>query len=207
LLPGVGPGKSPREGTWADVVDSIPYFLLGGGPIPPLFLINEVLKTGKVDAGMSGGCEWPPSELNEDEYELLVEELLARPDKKHSRGDGSDSFSLGPYKRLPTPEWVHTKEDFMYWSIEVSQGVPALKYRELSHRRKELAVAVGRAYRAGDMALGDQLEPELTKVEDEKEKHFRSHSRLTPEAERNAPARHTPRSFSYVDGKRIRGEL
>jgi hypothetical protein len=48
--------------------------------IPSYKVLNNLLKSGKIDAGADGGCEWPPFELSADEYNELVSEL-----KKNNR--------------------------------------------------------------------------------------------------------------------------
>ena len=50
----------------------IPY-LLYFGVIPSREAINEVLRKGGGDAGMSPGASWEPFELTEDEYWEIVE--------------------------------------------------------------------------------------------------------------------------------------
>jgi hypothetical protein len=52
-----------------------------GDVIPPRHVLNSTLRTGKCDAGMSGGCIWKPFEIAEDEYAELVEELITLPDR------------------------------------------------------------------------------------------------------------------------------
>lgn len=63
----------------------LPYlFLPGEGekPVPPLPVINEVLDSGKWDAGMSGALEWTPFQISEAEYGELVEELVTDPRRR-----------------------------------------------------------------------------------------------------------------------------
>ena len=77
-LPGVGDVKQLSTGTWADVLEAMPYLLLDRSPIPPLDVANEILATGFDDAGMSGGCEWPRHTLSLDEYAVLRKTLVER---------------------------------------------------------------------------------------------------------------------------------
>jgi hypothetical protein len=74
--PGVGRGEFPREGDLADLLFAIPYLLMD--EIPPLAVLNDVLRRGREDAGMSGGCIWEPFEIDATEYGELVEELQRR---------------------------------------------------------------------------------------------------------------------------------
>lgn len=136
-IPGLGADKVALEGTWADVLEAIPYFLMPGGPIPPRELVNEALKLGVLDAGMSGGCEWDATELDEESYNGVVHELLARP-PRHIAFGGGQLEDVGSYKQLAAPAWVRTQSDFTFWSVEIARGVPGLAHRELSHRIDDL---------------------------------------------------------------------
>jgi hypothetical protein len=72
-MSGIGPWLHPRDGTVADLLRAIPYFVMGS--IPPPVLVNDRLVRGIYDAGMSGGCIWEPFELDAREFDLVVEEL------------------------------------------------------------------------------------------------------------------------------------
>ena len=91
----VGPTKSESHGTWADVVEALPYFLVDGGPIPPRRALNEVLRLGVQDGGMSGGAEWPPHELSEVEYARMRSNLLGRPDSPFASVEVPDALEPG----------------------------------------------------------------------------------------------------------------
>jgi hypothetical protein len=54
-----------------DFVFDVPY-LLSRGVIPPLHVMNEVLKEGGGEAGMSPSTTWETFELSGDEYDELV---------------------------------------------------------------------------------------------------------------------------------------
>lgn len=165
-IPGIGPGKVAHEGTWADVLEAVPYFLMPGGPIPPRQLVNEVLKVGVVDAGTSGGCEWDATELDEESYNGVVHELLARP-PQHVAYGGGHLEEVGCYKRLPAPPWVRTQSEFTFWSVEIARGVPALVHRDLCRRIDELVQAASDAYKHGDQLQQDRLEAALVEAEEE----------------------------------------
>jgi hypothetical protein len=72
----IGPWLTPRTGSIADLLRAIPYFVMH--EIPPLVLMNDRLVRGGYDAGMSGGCIWKPLELEEGEFDALVEDLQRR---------------------------------------------------------------------------------------------------------------------------------
>lgn len=44
--------------------------------IPPLCVVNEVLVSGKVDAGMSGCFQWEPITVDEAEYKAIQDSLI-----------------------------------------------------------------------------------------------------------------------------------
>ena len=74
----------PAEWTYASLADflfALPFFLPRDfeQPVPPLTVLNEIFTSGKLDAGMSGGCEWKSFEISQDEYDELAQELLTRP--------------------------------------------------------------------------------------------------------------------------------
>lgn len=46
---------------------------------PPLHIINEELRTGGSDQGMSGGCFWKAFEITDSEYRELADEMLTSP--------------------------------------------------------------------------------------------------------------------------------
>lgn len=166
LLPGVGPGKTPAEGTWADVLESIPYFLMPGGPIPPRHIVNEVLQLGVVDAGMSGGCEWDAVELDEEGYAAVVADLLARPPRQIA-WSSEERQEIGAYHDLPPPAWVRNRSDYLFWSVEVSRGVPGLTHRDLRRKINDLLTQAHVAFQRGDEREQARLEAEVAEAEKE----------------------------------------
>ena len=49
--------------------------------IPPMSALNDAFNGAKADAGMSGGIEWKPFEIDTQEYAELVEILYTDPEK------------------------------------------------------------------------------------------------------------------------------
>lgn len=45
------------------------------GIFPPLHILNEILRSGGGDGGMSPGAIWTPFEITEEEYEELTNEI------------------------------------------------------------------------------------------------------------------------------------
>ena len=66
----------PRTGSLAEFVLDVPY-LLFNGVVPPLRILNAVLRTGGGDAGMSPGTGWKPFRITRQEYDELVRHLRA----------------------------------------------------------------------------------------------------------------------------------
>jgi hypothetical protein len=89
------------------LLNDIPYFLMEGKLIPPRRILNDLLRRGVDDAGMSGRVEWVPFELGEDEYGAVVEELLQR---------GMTLSDIEP------PDNVNTYEIWGEWGIVYRMG-------------------------------------------------------------------------------------
>ena len=83
IMPAVGDG----EGSWEyapldEFLLSVPAFVYAlkfYGIIPPIHILNEVLESGRDDAGMSGGAKWKPFSVSASEYGELVENLITHP--------------------------------------------------------------------------------------------------------------------------------
>lgn len=82
LLPPIGTDRLRKIGSLTDLVRAIPN-LIFLNVIPPLNILNQVLRTGREDAGMSGGAEWEPFEANSEEYKTLVEDLESYPERSY----------------------------------------------------------------------------------------------------------------------------
>lgn len=77
----IGPAQWTHA-TLPEFLFALPSLLRPDGsqqPIPPLAVLNELFKSGRMDAGMSGGSEWKPFEISELEYEELIEWLATNP--------------------------------------------------------------------------------------------------------------------------------
>lgn len=153
ILAGVGSETTRRRGTWADVIEAIPYFLYPGFPVPPLQVVNELLREGEFIAGMSGGCVWPPTVLDDAAYQAVVSDLLRRPDRR--------------YVVAEAPEWVRTLEDYRFWGGEVAWGVPAAENRNYVQQLTRLGEEIAAARRQGEIARADALQEEQTRLHQE----------------------------------------
>ncbi len=135
-------GEVEQRGDLVDLLNAIPYFL--DKYVPPLAVINTVLKRGEADAGMSGGASWDPFTLSSEEYEMLTQTLEAR-----------------GLAALECPDWVITWMDWMIWRYEVDKGVPAIQHRELQSVCTALERRLEQAERDGDSEAAGRLHLEL----------------------------------------------
>ncbi|MFP5214053.1 MAG: hypothetical protein ACLGPL_11820 [Acidobacteriota bacterium] len=122
----------PIEGSLADFIQDIPYFL-SFDLIPPLSVMNEKFSSGEDDAGMSGGCVWEPFVITRPEYEEVVRELQAR----------------GLRYVLP-PEWVRNRTDWYIWLFEYEIGVPSEEHYQLWREEEKWAQRLRQARNEDD---------------------------------------------------------
>jgi hypothetical protein len=109
------PGRtSKREDSLLVLVYDIPYF--GAcGVFPPLHLLNQLLRSGGSQGGMSPGATWEPLSLSEHEYQALVAAVRAiapKNLKKRARYAGL------PF--LSDPAFDH-HQDYFDWVREVCE--------------------------------------------------------------------------------------
>ena len=106
ILPPVGDAETHRHGTVKELLFAIPYFFLRDrlNIIPPISVLNDLLKLGIVDAGMSGGYRWRPFEISQEEYDELVEELLTLPDSQ--------------FELIKVPEQINTFSEWSMWRLK-----------------------------------------------------------------------------------------
>ena len=77
----------PHPGTWMHGhleqfitrLSPLTYLLTVRRIIPSLEDVNRVLQTGLNDNGMSGGTQWKPFTITEEEYSELCEALITNP--------------------------------------------------------------------------------------------------------------------------------
>jgi hypothetical protein len=148
VSPGVGPGTFKRSGSLRDLVLSIPYLRMCG-LTPPLNVLNEVFRSGLVDSGMSGGCQWRPFEIAQNEYEELLESL-------------ADPGST--VKTVDVPNWVQTRSDWSIWVMEHVRGVPAAEHRRLTQEYEDLERQRKAAMDSGDSELAEALFVEVVRA-------------------------------------------
>jgi hypothetical protein len=138
LLPPVGDAETATRGSVAALLRDIPYLLIGG-LIPPLVVINEILRKGVDDAGMSGGCRWDPFEIDESEFAEVVREIEAGGDR-----DGR------PLRYEEPPDWVANPNEWGIWVGERVYSIPAEERRRLSAEMDEVEKAMNEAAARGD---------------------------------------------------------
>lgn len=164
-LPAHGPGETPTEGTVLDLLLAIPY-LLQSRIVPPLRILNEVLATGEVEMGMSGGCRWEPFALTPDEYDELVAAL--------SEGDDTRRATF-----VEPPDWVRTFEEWQVWTREYRHGIPAERNLEYTRRLSALDAEREAAESRGDHEARARALSELTELAAEYSVWITQHRRLS----------------------------
>jgi hypothetical protein len=111
-LPAVGPSNLPEETLPLDrFLYQLPNLLAHSvprPPFPPFSILNEILRGGVDDAGMSGGARWTPFGIDSREYVDAIVALRAR-----------DSYTLDS-----PPDWVRSVRDWTSWKLETLYGQP-----------------------------------------------------------------------------------
>jgi hypothetical protein len=136
-LSGMGGYEERIDGDLGSLLREIPYLLINR-LLPPRRVVNAILAQGFAEAGMSGGCDWEPFEIDEAEWEALRAALAADPDE--------------PVEYVESPAWVKTPSDWHVWVMEYGFGVPAEEHRRLARAYEEIDARVRAARRSGDDA-------------------------------------------------------
>lgn len=100
----------------------IPYFIKASA-LPPCRVINDLLRRGVYDAGMSGHVSWNPFELDETEYGRVVNEL-----QKLRSGLLPDD----------SPLEVQTLDDWNNWRLIKQVGENGYELNQLLRKRHEI---------------------------------------------------------------------
>jgi hypothetical protein len=162
VFPAIGSGTIKQSGTLKDLLFEIPY-LLTSGLIPPIHVFNDVLRTGFVDAGMSGGCKWQPFEISQIEYEELTVSLNTNSDKL--------------FKRIEVPGWVQSHSDWSIWRMEYLYGVPSKEHRRLQQEYDEIEEKRKKARESGDKELEESLYEKFLEIGERLSEFIVSHTR------------------------------
>ena len=139
---GGGGGSAEVSGTVVDLLDAVPY-LFAAQLIPPWHVLNDLLRKGVADAGMSGGCTWESFELTRLEWAELSAHLQA--------ANREQQFTF-----VEPPDWVQSIEEWNDWTVMVSLGLPD-EFRTLSRRSREMDRALKKASEDGNTGLVEQL--------------------------------------------------
>ena len=132
----VGPRSRKRQADLATVLTGGPYPCIGSGEIPPLAVVNDLANSG-TGGGMHGGWRWEPLTVSEEEYEELVEALLAR----------------GGFELVDVPAWVTTRSEWSAWLMERRHGVDAAENLRLRRVASEATTTYDQARDSGDRQL------------------------------------------------------
>lgn len=74
----VGSAGTWVRGSLVDLLIAMPYLVPYSDQktLPDLSQLNEILLTGSYDCGTSGGCEWKPFQISDQDYKTVEAELL-----------------------------------------------------------------------------------------------------------------------------------
>ena len=111
------PNPTNCDAPLTEFVLDVPY-LVFLGVIPPLYILNEVLKTGGGDGGMSPGTSWTSFAIAEEKYEALVSALVSL-DLKKLRRRGTIRFVPD---RIIIDESLHNERTHISWVKRVSDN-------------------------------------------------------------------------------------
>jgi hypothetical protein len=109
-------GPTRKRGTLIELVLDIPYLMDSTGVIPPLSVLNEVLREGGNNGGMSPGTEWKPFEITEAEYTELVNVFLAA-----NLDELKQDHPYAYFDRVIVDEELQHCKDYDEWLTQVTQ--------------------------------------------------------------------------------------
>jgi hypothetical protein len=112
-------------------------------------VVNDVLRRGGIDAGMSGACQWEPFEIDATDWSELRSALETGADR---------------YEYVEPPPWVQTYDDWQVWLLELRHGVPAEEHRRLLEQDAVLAQEMRQALADGDDERATLLHVQRTDV-------------------------------------------
>ena len=137
------------EGSVFDLLSHIPY-LMHHHYVLPKIVVNSILRTGIWDSGMSGGCEWTPFELNEEDYIELLKE-----------------FEIHGYSYIETPTWVVDRRIWQIYIFEIKHGIPHEQHLVIDQKIRTLEQSLKLATEHHDEAEQAKLMVELMHASDE----------------------------------------
>lgn len=151
------------HGRVADLIIAIPY-LISSDLIPPAQVLNEVLRTGTLDAGMSGAVDWEPFTLSTEDHAALVRELESRVINNERQ-----------LRYEPPPEWVTTRSEWSIWVANRLHGIPSDENRRLERQMEEISKLMQAAADSKDEEARFRLACQLNEVAMEWSEFVNSH--------------------------------
>jgi len=145
LLPATGPYNIPSKGNVVELLFEIPY-LFTFDLIPNLDVINSILATGNLDAGMSGGAEWKPFKIDDEAFNTLLSLLMDKEPR---------------LEYIEQPEWVVDYNSFSIWKMYVKKGIPWQYHLQQSNKVEALRKQWLKAIEAGDEETAQELNFEM----------------------------------------------
>jgi len=144
ILPPTGPGTVEEEKDLFSFLLDIPNFFYMGY-VPPFKVVNILLAEGLRDAGMSGGCEWDPFNIDFSEYEEILEWLKSA---KFHNGESYDESIINVE--------LDSKQAWYSKVLEFKFGIPFEKHLEMSLRVDALELKSKEASKTDDEELKDK---------------------------------------------------
>lgn len=81
---GIGESSDPWENAHLDeflkIAPDLFYIIFVGKVLPPIAILNDLFSKNESNAGMSGHIIWKPFQIDENEYQDLVEILCTDPE-------------------------------------------------------------------------------------------------------------------------------
>jgi len=132
----------------ATFVDRLPH-MITFDLIPPRRILNKIFKAGKFDAGMSGGCEWTPFQIDGKQFKDLIKKLM-------ELGKG--------YKYSPPPRNINSKMEWTLWKGSVGTGYPLQPILSLQEKIESWNKAKNAAEKKGETETWGKAFQELSKL-------------------------------------------
>jgi hypothetical protein len=115
--------------------------------IPPFRILNDILTSGYVNAGMSGSCKWEPFKIDMKRYNDLIQAL-----KK---------IKETPFRTITTPYWVRTRSEWHAYIYEEEMGIPSDKHLQYLEETEKWAQLKSEALKAKDKGLAQQYHSKI----------------------------------------------
>lgn len=115
--------------------------------IPPFRILNEILGSGQINAGMGGSCKWEPFKIEMKEYNELVQALR--------------KVTETPFRTITTPYWVRTRSEWHAYIYEEEMGIPSDRHLQFLEETEKWENLKSEALKAKDKGLAQQYHSKI----------------------------------------------